>query len=535
MVTNFSQIDVIPKIKDVVLGKTIGQGAFAFVKKASLKQDSNAVFAVKFVHLDTCKRHGLTDERIANEVLIHKKCSSNSNVIKLLDYNISKHYMWIAIELAEGGDLFDKIEPDIGLVDTELAQFYFQQLITAVDYLHSSCGVAHRDIKPENILLDKCGNMKLADFGLATVFRKKSGNIKWSSDICGSPPYMAPDILDPNGYRSDTADIWSCGVLLFVLLTGTTPWEEPTMNDEWYSVFMYSDGQILDGSWSKVDLMVLNLLRGILKPQTDQRFTIERIKHHKWFKHQVSFADENCQCSNSEELFKRLTTPLKVSLRDEDYEQCTQQLKETCENTNNIKLPSKDKHKYVASQPLEGANAEAVILTHDIFDTDVIHAATQDPFFSLGKSSLPQDSWNTLLSQDPSVLQYQEKKDIIKNTKLFENNNIFTRFYSVESIENVLSMLESAIKAVDIKVHANLLQDYESLLASLGPDLIFPLSMAIKTIDTRKLLLTGFIKIQTLNFPLKTITFVRTKGDPLEWRKLFKNITVLCRDIVFYR
>ncbi|KAL6940180.1 hypothetical protein ACO0QE_004075 [Hanseniaspora vineae] len=321
MVTNFSQIDVIPKIKDVTLGKTIGQGAFAFVKKASLKQDADAVFAVKFVHLDTCKQYGLTDERIANEVLIHKKCSSNSNVIKLLDYNISKHYMWIALELAEGGDLFDKIEPDIGLVDTELAQFYFQQLITAVDYLHSSCGVAHRDIKPENILLDKSGNMKLADFGLATVFRKKSGNIKRSNDICGSPPYMAPDLLNPNGYEADVADIWSCGVLLFVLLTGTTPWEEPTMNDEWYSGFMHSDGQILDGSWSKIDLMVLNLLRGILKPQTDQRFSIERIKHHKWFKHRVSFADENGQCSNTEELFRRLTMPLKVSLRDEDYEQ----------------------------------------------------------------------------------------------------------------------------------------------------------------------------------------------------------------------
>ncbi|KAL6940179.1 hypothetical protein ACO0QE_004074 [Hanseniaspora vineae] len=192
------------------------------------------------------------------------------------------------------------------------------------------------------------------------------------------------------------------------------------------------------------------------------------------------------------------------------------------------------KQKYVFSQPLEGTNAEAVILEHDTFDNDVLHAATQDPFLSLGKSSLPQDSWDALLSQDPSVLQYQEKKDVIGNTKLFANNNIFTRFYTVESIETVLGVLESAIQTVNIKVHVNLLQDYQSLLASLGPELIFPLSMAIKTIDTRKLLLTGFIKIQKLKFPLKTITFVRTKGDPLEWRKLFKQVTVLCRDIVFH-
>ena len=88
----------------------------------------------------------------------------------------------------------DRIEPDIG-VDSDVAQFYFQQLVSAINYLHIECGVAHRDIKPENILLDKNGNLKLADFGLASKFKRKDGTLRISMDQRGSPPYMAPEVL----------------------------------------------------------------------------------------------------------------------------------------------------------------------------------------------------------------------------------------------------------------------------------------------------------------------------------------------------
>ena len=96
------------------------------------------------------------------------------------------------MEFAEGGDLFDKIEPDVG-VPEDIAHFYFTQLISGISFLHSK-GVAHRDIKPENMLLDRDGNLKIADFGLASLFALK-GQFKYSTTLCGSPPYVAPEVF----------------------------------------------------------------------------------------------------------------------------------------------------------------------------------------------------------------------------------------------------------------------------------------------------------------------------------------------------
>ena len=141
------------------------------------------------------------------------------------------------MEYAEGGDLFDKIEADVG-VSEDIAHFYFTQLISGVSYMHSK-GVGHRDIKPENILLSNAGNLKIADFGLATLFEYQ-GQTKLSTTMCGSPPYIAPEVIScskstqsrnapkASGYSANLVDIWSCGVVLFVLLVGNTPWDEPT-------------------------------------------------------------------------------------------------------------------------------------------------------------------------------------------------------------------------------------------------------------------------------------------------------------------
>lgn len=97
------------------------------------------------------------------------------------------------------------------------AQKYFRQLISAVEYLHSR-GVAHRDLKPENLLLDKNDNLKVSDFGLATVFRVR-GLERQLNTRCGTMPYVAPEVLLGN-YHAQPADLWSCGVILVALLAG---------------------------------------------------------------------------------------------------------------------------------------------------------------------------------------------------------------------------------------------------------------------------------------------------------------------------
>ncbi|URE44558.1 cbl-interacting protein kinase [Musa troglodytarum] len=99
---------------------------------------------------------------------------------------------------------------------------FFQQLIDAVDYCHSK-GVYHRDLKPENLLLDYQGNLKVSDFGLSALPQKGVGLLHTT---CGTPNYVAPEVLNQQGYDGSAADVWSCGVILYVLMAGYLPFNE---------------------------------------------------------------------------------------------------------------------------------------------------------------------------------------------------------------------------------------------------------------------------------------------------------------------
>ena len=170
------------------------------------------------------------------------------------------------MELADGGDLFDKIEADVG-VGEDIAHFYFHQLVSAISYMHTK-GVAHRDLKPENVLVTGDGNLKVADFGLATLFELK-GQRRIANSVVGSPPYIAPEIVATSktgvGYAPDVSDVWSCGIVLFVLLVGNTPWDEPTARSYEFNEYLQSDGRTGDDLWRKLPQEVLSLLRGMLK------------------------------------------------------------------------------------------------------------------------------------------------------------------------------------------------------------------------------------------------------------------------------
>lgn len=136
-------------------------------------------------------------------------------------------------------------EADQGLPE-DIAHFYFTQLVSGVSWLHGK-GVAHRDIKPENILLDGDGNLKIADFGLAVLFQYQ-GKYRESESICGSPPYVAPEVVSRK-YRGDRVDIWSCGVVLFVLLAGNTPWDEPTYKSAEFQDYVRTEGRPSYDPW----------------------------------------------------------------------------------------------------------------------------------------------------------------------------------------------------------------------------------------------------------------------------------------------
>lgn len=515
----------LPQIKDVVLGDTVGQGTFACVKNAHLQMDPSVILAVKFVHVPTCKKMGLTEKDITKEVVLQSKCSKHPNILRLIDCNVSKDYMWIIMEMADGGDLFDKIEPDVG-VDSDVAQFYFQQLVSAIDYMHRKCGVAHRDIKPENVLLDKNGNLKLADFGLASQFRRKDGTLRVSMDQRGSPPYMAPEVLySEAGFYADRTDIWSIGILLYVLLTGQTPWELPSLEDEDFVFFIQNDGNLNWGPWSKIEFTHLNLLRKILQPDPVKRATLEALKAHPWISRRVVFAGDDGLCNDPDLLAKKLFSHLKVSLSNENYLKFTQDVSSNS--------------RYISTQPVGNELAE---LEHDSVHSKAI--ANTQRAFSIYDSNMNGNSdtcmtqeakWTQFISNDMAALQFHSDEHDF--TKPFQNclqfnPNKLTKFYTFQPMDILLPILEKALNLSRIRVKPDLFANFERLCESLGYDNVFPLMINIKTKSKGGCQLSGSISIIKIEGDLKNVGFERKTGDPLEWRRLFKKISTICRDII---
>ncbi|KAJ9675765.1 hypothetical protein PVL29_024613 [Vitis rotundifolia] len=200
------------------IGKTLGKGSFAKVKYACNSSDS---VAIKVLDRDHVLRHKMV-EQIKREIST-MKLIKHPNVMKIFEVMASKTKIYTVVEFVDGRELFDRIAKNGRLKEDE-AKRYFQQLINAVDYCHSR-GVYHRDLKPKNLLLDSYGVLKISDFGLSALSQqvREDGLLHTA---CGTPNYVAPEVLNNKGYDGASADIWSCGVILFVLLAGYLPFDE---------------------------------------------------------------------------------------------------------------------------------------------------------------------------------------------------------------------------------------------------------------------------------------------------------------------
>lgn len=147
------------------------------------------------------------------------------NIIQLYEIIETKHAIYMIMEYAEGGELFDYIVSKGRLSEREAAFFYYQ-LIEGIEFLHKH-KIAHRDIKPENLLLDKdCKTIKIVDFGLSNIYQDSDGNEILLDTACGSPCYAAPEMVQALAYQGFTVDVWSSGVTLYAMICGYLPFEE---------------------------------------------------------------------------------------------------------------------------------------------------------------------------------------------------------------------------------------------------------------------------------------------------------------------
>uniref|UniRef100_A0AC34GID2 Protein kinase domain-containing protein n=1 Tax=Panagrolaimus sp. ES5 TaxID=591445 RepID=A0AC34GID2_9BILA len=139
---------------------------------------------------------GETTKAVKKEALLQRAVKNHQNVLKYLTMRAVGDVFELYLEYADGGELFDQIEPDYGM-EPARAQFFFRQLLNGLGYIHA-CGIVHRDVKPENLLLTKNNTLKISDFGMATVFRHQ-GSQRLLETRCGTMPYAAPEVLQ-GGY-----------------------------------------------------------------------------------------------------------------------------------------------------------------------------------------------------------------------------------------------------------------------------------------------------------------------------------------------
>ncbi|XP_047233518.1 serine/threonine-protein kinase BRSK1 isoform X2 [Girardinichthys multiradiatus] len=250
------------------LEKTLGKGQTGLVKLGIHCITSQKV-AIKIVNREKLSESVLM--KVEREIAI-LKLIEHPHVLKLHDVYENNKYLYLVLEHVSGGELFDYLVKKGRLTPKEARKF-FRQIISALDFCHSH-SICHRDLKPENLLLDEKNNIRIADFGMASL---QVGDSLLETS-CGSPHYACPEVIRGEKYDGRRADVWSCGVILFALLVGALPFDHDNLR------------QLLEKVKSGVFHMphfippdCQSLLKGMIEVNPEKRLTLEAIQKHSWY------------------------------------------------------------------------------------------------------------------------------------------------------------------------------------------------------------------------------------------------------------
>ncbi|XP_069575875.1 serine/threonine-protein kinase BRSK2-like isoform X6 [Brachyistius frenatus] len=250
------------------LEKTLGKGQTGLVKLGIHCVTCQKV-AIKIVNREKLSESVLM--KVEREIAI-LKLIEHPHVLKLHDVYENKKYLYLVLEHVSGGELFDYLVKKGRLTPKEARKF-FRQIISALDFCHSH-SICHRDLKPENLLLDEKNNIRIADFGMASL---QVGDSLLETS-CGSPHYACPEVIRGEKYDGRKADAWSCGVILFALLVGALPFDDDNLRNLLEKVKL---GVFHMPHFIPPDCQ--NLLRGMIEVDAGKRLTLEQIQKHTWY------------------------------------------------------------------------------------------------------------------------------------------------------------------------------------------------------------------------------------------------------------
>lgn len=256
-----------PNIGKYKLIRTLGRGNFAKVKLAQHVSTGREV-AVKVI--DKTQLNQASLKKLFREVKVMKMLN-HPNIVHLYEVIESERHVYLVMEYAENGEVFDYLVAN-GRMKEKEARVKFRQIISAVEYCHQK-KIVHRDLKAENLFLDENFNIKLGDFGFSNIF---DGSRKLDT-FCGSPPYAAPELFQGRKYDGPEVDVWSLGVILYTLVSGSLPFDAQHLKD--------LQERVLRGKYRIPFYMTTDceaLLRKLLVLNPAKRTTLRNIMSDKW-------------------------------------------------------------------------------------------------------------------------------------------------------------------------------------------------------------------------------------------------------------
>lgn len=271
-----------------ILGSTLGEGEFGKVKLGWRKDGKHpSQAAIKLIKRDSIPQGSEKENKIHREITALKKLR-HPNIVRLVEVLQNDKYIGIVLEYASGGELFEYILEHKYLKES-MACRLFAQLVSGVDYMHSK-GIVHRDLKLENLLLDKHKNIIISDFGFVNSFGNQPNDLMKTS--CGSPCYAAPELVVTSGpYEGRKVDVWSCGVILYAMLSGYLPFDDDPQNADGTNLarlYHYITHSPLTFP-EYIQATPRDLLRKILVPNPNKRLNLKQVRNHQWLASHAPF------------------------------------------------------------------------------------------------------------------------------------------------------------------------------------------------------------------------------------------------------
>ncbi|ORX87341.1 Pkinase-domain-containing protein [Anaeromyces robustus] len=266
-------------VGDYRLEKTIGQGTYGKVK-LGVHVKTNEKVAVKIIEKSQLQSQKQI-ARLQREIRF-LKLLYHPHIVKVYDVIETTECIYIVMEYAVGGELFDYIVAHKRVKEKE-ARAFFRMVLSAVDYCHKN-NVIHRDLKPENLLLDETKSIKIIDFGFGNTFIENG----YLDTFCGSPFYAAPEMILGKKYEGPEVDMWSLGVILFALLCGHLPFDDANMKE------LYK--KIASGTYTVPDYLMpdaRHLISRLITVDPHKRATLDEVLHHRWVNEGYSHPPSN--------------------------------------------------------------------------------------------------------------------------------------------------------------------------------------------------------------------------------------------------